>query len=106
MGLIDFNVPADGDVGLYVLYDVLAEDSGPVFTAKNDQVAVRSVVIMLLGQESIRVEDYELRRIGLFAPYRSKIVSDNCIVINYLHEYYTARDKQYEDIKITEVSNE
>lgn len=47
---------------LYVIYDRIADDSGPVFQAKNDEVACRQVVRTLAS--TWNPQDYQLLRIG------------------------------------------
>ncbi len=51
-------------MGLYVVYDKLAEESGPVFEAKNDQVA-RRAYNQILGQNKVNsADEYALYKVG------------------------------------------
>lgn len=53
-------------VNLYTIYDVMAEESGPVFQAKNDLVACR-VCDSLISEASVTaVSDYHLWCLGCF----------------------------------------
>lgn len=47
---------------LYVIYDRTAEESGPVFEAKNDGIALRNVHLML--KDKPFQEDYVLLCVG------------------------------------------
>lgn len=49
-------------MSLYTVYDRLAQESGPVFEAKNDAVAMRGFRKML--GDSINPEEYRLLKIG------------------------------------------
>lgn len=45
---------------LYVVYDRVAQESGPVFEAKNNGVARRQFVNMLNQERALNKDDYEL----------------------------------------------
>lgn len=51
---------------LYVIYDVLAEESGPIFSAKKHEVAQRKTVDALVTQfkGSLVANDFKLYHIG------------------------------------------
>ena len=51
---------------LYVIYDTVAEEAGPVFDAKSDAVAVRACR-QTLGQVS-SVSEYQLICVGYICP--------------------------------------
>ena len=55
--------------GLYTIYDIVADDTAPVFEAKNDDVAIRKFNEIMQNSPGITPTDYELRRIGYL--YRS-----------------------------------
>lgn len=57
-------------LNLYVLWDVLAEESGPVFECANDAVAVRSAR-QILVKHNLSPADVELRRVGVI-DHKSK----------------------------------
>lgn len=50
-------------MNLYVVFDVLAGESGPVFESKNDETAARAFRRLLQEQRSVSSE-YRLMRIG------------------------------------------
>lgn len=50
-------------MNLYVMFDRLAEESGPIFEAKNDAVARRSAKFLLKDAD---LADYQLLRVGTF----------------------------------------
>lgn len=50
--------------GLYVVYDNVAKESGPIFQAKNDDVAVRNFSRMLSDEKVLNPADYNLIRLG------------------------------------------
>lgn len=50
---------------LYSIFDVIAEEYGPIFHAKNDAVANRNYLRMLTG-ENISEEEYKIVRLGDF----------------------------------------
>ena len=49
---------------LYTVYDRIAEQSGPVFEAKNNAVARRQFVNMLNSEKLLEKDDYELLLVG------------------------------------------
>ena len=53
-------------VNLYTIYDVMAEESGPVFQAKNDNVARRACDSMIMEASTFAVSDYHLWCLGCF----------------------------------------
>ena len=50
-------------MGIYALYDRVAEECGPVWTAKNDAVAIRNAKISL---KEVRADEHWLYRLGEF----------------------------------------
>lgn len=50
--------------GLYVVYDRLAEQSGPLFEAPNDAVAVRMMQNMMRPKSGLEIRDFELWCVG------------------------------------------
>lgn len=50
---------------IYTVYDSVAQDSGPVFEARNDGIAIR-YFRQLIDKENIPPEDYVLFRLGEF----------------------------------------
>lgn len=50
--------------GLYVIMDKVAKDSGPIFEAKNDGVALRAYHGLLSGDSSLFKDEYDLYKVG------------------------------------------
>lgn len=50
-------------MGVYAIYDRVAEECGPVWTSKNDAVAVRNANIQL---KEVRADDFWLYKLGEF----------------------------------------
>lgn len=61
------------DQKLYVIYDKLAEESGPIFTAKNDMVALRQYSHLIKDVEN--QNDYSLECVGVYDPRSCCLVS-------------------------------
>lgn len=53
-------------VNLYTIYDVMAEESGPVFQAKNDSVACRVCDSLISESFTTAVPDLHLWCLGCF----------------------------------------
>lgn len=49
---------------MYVLFDKIAQESGPIFEAKNDGVAIRNYKGFLSSKESLFDNEFELVKIG------------------------------------------
>lgn len=50
-------------MNLYTVYDRIAEESGPVFEAKNDGVAMRMFLTIKSKTDNLQ-DDYKLLRLG------------------------------------------
>ena len=53
-------------VNLYTIYDVIAEESGPVFQAKNDSIACRICDNLISESNVTAVSDFHLWCLGCF----------------------------------------
>jgi hypothetical protein len=62
-------------MNLYCLYDILAEEAGPVFEAANDKVAVRNVRQML-AKSGQKESEYDLYVLGSYDSKLPKILVD------------------------------
>ena len=64
---------------LYSLWDSVAGESGPIFQAKNDDVALRNVIQMFLELRAdiANLESYHLYHVGDFDTELGKIVEDS-----------------------------
>lgn len=56
---------ADRCVGMYVIYDRLAEEAGPIFHARNDAVAYRSYDHHI-STSRLNPDEYDLYYVGLY----------------------------------------
>ena len=63
----------DSKYGMYTLYDIKAEEAGPLFIAKTDEVAVRSVCLTL--NESLYPEDFRLVHLGEYDSCKMSVCS-------------------------------
>lgn len=84
---------------LYVVYDKVAEESGPPFTAKNDAVAIRAAVSLLVNSDVLYIDDYELYRI---AEIDNKTLQIELISIEAI-EIKTAYEAALNQLEIKEV---
>lgn len=53
---------------VYSIYDKVAKECGPLFTAKNDDVAVRNFKNLLVSERVSNPSDYMLYNLGEFDP--------------------------------------
>ncbi len=51
---------------MYVVFDRVAEEAGPIFTAKNDEVAQRQFGNMLSSEKVTTFQDFVLFKIGIY----------------------------------------
>lgn len=51
---------------LYSVKDLVADECGPVITAKNDAVATRMFIGLVTSDKSINPNDYQLLYLGVF----------------------------------------
>ena len=67
-------------VNLYTVYDKFAVEGGPLFEAKNDDVARRAYKRMLQGQPGFNPEEYELVCVGSFDKDKLKLKTEHRIL--------------------------
>lgn len=77
-------------VGLYSIYDKIAQESGPVFQAKNDDVAVRAACSLLRSVDSC--EDFVLYRVGRFDAENHMIDDSDVEQIDYEATFYAQKE--------------
>lgn len=78
--------------GMYALYDIKAGEAGPLFIAKTDEVAVRSVCHML--NETIYPEDYRLVHLGEYDAVKMSVCScGQTREIDFLYSLRVFREK-------------
>lgn len=53
-------------VNIYTIYDILAKECGPIFQAKNDDVAVRAFYSLLSDTPNTMANEYEIYCLGEF----------------------------------------
>lgn len=58
--------------GMYVIYDKLAEEAGPIFQAPNDDVALRNFRHLSEGQ-SVDLSEYDVYAVGMYDPYSMSV---------------------------------
>jgi len=69
-------------MNLYVIFDKIAKESGPIFEAKNDGVALRNYR-SLLEKEKINQNEYSLHLLGRYEhSTMSVFIHDQVEVIN------------------------
>lgn len=83
---------------LYSVYDNVAEEFGPVFMARNDQVAKRAVINMMHKAE-VSANEYQLYQVGVFNTTNGKIIEDKKEI-----DFMDALGKM--QIKLVEAGNE
>lgn len=62
---------------IYTIYDKVAQESGPLFTAKNDDVALRNYH-QLMASQRLNPFDYKLLNLGI---YESDPVSIRSVLV-------------------------
>lgn len=60
---------------LYSVYDTMAEEFGPVFMARNDQVAKRAVINMMVKSEA-SANEFQLYKVGVFNTTTGSVMAD------------------------------
>lgn len=84
--------------GLYSVYDRIAEESGPIFDAKSDSVAIRKVSGLFIDRPVMDVRDYMLLKHGEFDTEKGVITSfGDPLTVDFLVSYNQLKE---------EVSNE
>lgn len=53
-------------VNIYTIYDTVAKECGPIFQAKNDEVAVRAFHGLIGDTPNVKATDYEIYCLGEF----------------------------------------
>lgn len=53
---------------VYVIYDTVAKEAGPLFTAKNDDVAARNFRQLLDHEKVENPKEYQLMCVGEYDP--------------------------------------
>ena len=81
---------------LYSIYDSVAEDFGPIFQAKNYDVALRYVAEMIMSHH-VKLSEYFLYYLGTFDSDSGSICPDK--VVKYcLSDIFNDSDKPSDDV--------
>lgn len=74
---------------LYSLYDAVAEEFGPLFSAKNDDVALRNVIQMFTDMKVniASVESYHLYYVGNFDTVTGQLIESSIDAIEINIDY-------------------
>ena len=67
------------EIKLYSIRDLVAGECGPIFTAKNDAVAVRQVCMIM--HDVADIDDYALYCVGTFDPEEMVLVDEPSYLI-------------------------
>ena len=93
-------------VNIYTIYDVVAKECGPIFQAKNHDVAVRAFHSLMAETSNVMSTDYDLYCLGEFdtekcsfvpldVPSKISTVSESDLDPNeYKDGYLFKEDKQ------------
>lgn len=63
--------------GLYVIFDRVAEESGPVFEAVNKGIAIRNFRNLLEKVPDYQRQDYRLYQVGEFDNIHMEVTTDS-----------------------------
>ena len=79
------------ELKLYSIRDLVAGECGPIFTAKNDGVAIRQVCMMM--HEVVDVEDYALYCVGTFDTEEMVLVdkTPHEVDFHFLYKQYCTK---------------
>ena len=83
---------------LYVVRDLVAGEAGPVFTAKNDGIAIRQTCQLLRG--CIDINDYALFQVGTIDTEEMEILPD--IKEISFRQLYDVYNHKLEELKARE----
>lgn len=84
------------EVKLYSIRDLIAFECGPIFTAKNDGVAIRQVCAMM--HDVVDVTDYALYCVGTFDTEQMVLVDKTPYEIDF-HFIHAQYCKKLEELK-------
>ena len=84
------------EVKLYSIRDLVAGECGPIFTAKNDGVAIRKVCDMM--HNVVDVEDYALYCVGTFEIEEMVLVDKTPHEVDF-HLLYNQYCQKLEELK-------
>ena len=90
-------------VNIYTIYDSVAKECGPIFQAKNHDVAVRSFHSLMAETSNVISTDYDLYCLGEFdtekcsfvpleVPSKISVVSDSDLDPNNFNDVYLFKE--------------
>jgi len=88
--------------GVYVIYDKVAEDSGPMFEAVNNGVALRQACNVLKPLPPILIDDYQLVKIGEYDTREMQIYIIPPEIVDLSPSLARAREYDGIEVKINE----
>ena len=62
-------------VNIYTIYDTVAKECGPIYQAKNHDVAVRAFKSLISETPNVNVSDYDLYCLGEFDTEKCSFVA-------------------------------
>ena len=70
-------------VNIYTIYDVVAKECGPIYQAKNHDVAVRAFRSLISDTPNVNVQDYDLYSLGerYVDKYWNKLYDMNTVTV-------------------------
>lgn len=85
--------------GVYVIYDRIAEESGPMFEATNDGVALRQACNVLKPLPASLLDDYQLVKIGEYDTKEMQVYVIPPVIIDYTVSLARARG-EFADLEV------
>lgn len=67
---------------VYTVWDTVAEECGPLFTAKNDRVAQRQFKNMVIKERIVDIDEYHLLCVGNFDSNGQMLVAEKARLID------------------------
>lgn len=90
------NGKKSNQLNIYTVLDTLAEQSGPLYQAVNDLVAIRQFGQLIEKTQS--PVDYDLYRLGVYDPCTLEVVSEEKVLVTTGKEFMEAKARKNEKI--------
>lgn len=84
------------EMKVYCIRDLIACECGPIFSAKNDGIAIRQVCSMM--HDVIDVTDYALYCLGTFDTEDMQLIIESPYEVDF-HSLYESYCKKLEELK-------
>ena len=88
------------EIKLYSIRDLVAGECGPIFTAKNDGVAIRQVCMMM--HDVVDIDDYALYCVGTFDIEKMELVDKIPHEVDF-HFLYKQYCQKLEELKARQI---